>query len=234
MLYKIASAGRAKTNVCRNLHRLIHREGVTLPLEISLVQVPVRKRRPCVKKVMVWYPCIYPSTWMSYMLENQSYLVLGGVDIQEPSKWQGILNDFWQQYLLYDEQHTYTTRFLFTVVPSELYWKDATLDGLNRLQLVQIDIVAPALDQAKVMSLKTGEEQVSDPESAWAFRCGKDFVSSGLVLLCKLELVPGRGLPTRLADAYSDFVQWCSRHGKSTSIRGFSKAGFKMGYPESI
>ena len=105
MLYKISSTGQSKTNVCRNLHRLIHREGVTLPLEISLVQAPVRKRRPCVQKVMVWYPCIYPSTWMSYLLENQSYLVLGGVDIQEPSKWQGVLSDFWRQHLLYDTSH---------------------------------------------------------------------------------------------------------------------------------
>eukprot|EP00439_Symbiodinium_sp_Y106_P055059 s324_g7.t1 len=133
---------------------------------------------------MVWYPCIYPSTWMSYLLKNQSYLVLGGVDIQEPSKWQGVLSDFWRLYLQYDNchimnepgspaqthtiplylhgdegrgkyklpimveaiqpclswkgtafknssGHTYTTRFLFTVIPAELYWKDATLDALN-------------------------------------------------------------------------------------------------------
>ena len=105
MLYKISSAGRSKTNVCRNLHRLIHREGVTIPLEISLVKIPVRKRRPCVQRVMVWYPCIYPSTWMSYLLKNQSYLVLGGVDIQEPSKWQGVLSDFWRLYLQYDNCH---------------------------------------------------------------------------------------------------------------------------------
>ena len=78
MLYKISSAGQSKTNVSRNLHRLIHREGVTLPLKISMVQIPVRKRRPSVKKVMVHYPCIYPSTWMSYLLEKQSYLMLGG------------------------------------------------------------------------------------------------------------------------------------------------------------
>ncbi|CAE7232915.1 unnamed protein product [Symbiodinium microadriaticum] len=170
MLYKISSAGQSKTNASRNLHRLIHREGVTLPLEISMVQIPVRKWRPSVKKVMVYYPCIYPSTWMSYLLEKQSYLILGGVDLQEPSKWQSALSDFWMQFVLYDQHHimnkpgapprthtvplylhgdegrgkyklpimveavqphTYTTRFLFSVVPAELYWKDETLDALN-------------------------------------------------------------------------------------------------------
>ena len=75
------------------------------------------------------------------------------------------------------------------------------------------------------------------PNSCWflqLIRCGKDFVTSGLVLLCKLELVPGRGLPTRLCAAYSDFASWCSRRGKSTSIRGFTKSGFKMGCLSSI
>ena len=105
MLYKISSAGRSKSNVCRNLRRLIHREGVTLPLEISMVKIPIRKRSPKVKKVMVHYPCIYPSTWLSYLLKKQSYLILGGVDIDQPSKWQGVLSDFWRQYLQYDKDH---------------------------------------------------------------------------------------------------------------------------------
>ena len=61
------------------------------------------------------------------------------------------------------------------------------------------------------------------------FRCGRDFVTSGLVLLNLLNLLPGRGLPSGLAAAYADFVQWCSRKGKSTNIRGFTRSAFKMG-----
>ncbi|CAE7757428.1 unnamed protein product [Symbiodinium pilosum] len=34
-------------------------------------------------------------------------------------------------YVHGDEGHTYCTRFLFTCVPAELYWNDATLDALN-------------------------------------------------------------------------------------------------------
>ena len=28
-------------------------------------------------------------------------------------------------------RHTYTTRFLYSVLPAELYWGDETLDALN-------------------------------------------------------------------------------------------------------
>lgn len=60
-------------------------------------------------------------------------------------------------------------------------------------------------------------------------RIGKDFVSSGVILLCRLELVRGRGLDSRLREAYCDFVSWCKDNKKSTNIRGFSASGFKMG-----
>ena len=105
MLYKISAAGRSKQNVCRNLHRLIHREGFTLPLDITFICIPVRKRRPMVSKVKVFYPVICPSTWMSFLLKEQSYLILGGIDVKEPHKWQALLCDFWQKYLLMDKAH---------------------------------------------------------------------------------------------------------------------------------
>ena len=53
-------------------------------------------------------------------------------------------------------------------------------------------------------------------------------------MVCKMNLVPGRGLPSRLSYAYAAFVEWCSKCGKSTNIRGFSKSGFKMGCLHSI
>ena len=105
MLYKISAAGRAQSNVCRNLHRLIHREGLTLPVNIDLIQLPVRKRRPTVKKVMVWYPVIYPSTWIRFLLKEHSYLLLAGWSLEEVTSWQGCLDDFWQSYKRYDPDH---------------------------------------------------------------------------------------------------------------------------------
>ena len=59
-------------------------------------------------------------------------------------------------------------------------------------------------------------------------RIGKDFVASGVVLLAKLKLFDGRGLPERLHNAYKMYVEWCSQHRKNTNIDNFSKREFKM------
>ena len=105
LLYKLSAAGRSSAHVCRNLHRLIHREGFTVPVEISFVETPVRKRRPIVKKVTVAYPVIYPSSWINYLLREQSYLLLGGVELCDVRQWQALLSDFWRLYRMYDPDH---------------------------------------------------------------------------------------------------------------------------------
>lgn len=61
-------------------------------------------------------------------------------------------------------------------------------------------------------------------------RIGKDYVSSGVVLLAKLKLFPGReSLGHQLHHAYKLFLEWCARCGKNTNIDDFSKREFKMG-----
>lgn len=57
---------------------------------------------------------------------------------------------------------------------------------------------------------------------------GRDFVVSGLVLLCKMKLIPGRGLQSRLTKAYSHYAAWCHDNKKSTNIRSFTPSAFKM------
>ncbi|CAK9035316.1 Uncharacterized protein SCF082_LOCUS21236, partial [Durusdinium trenchii] len=49
-----------------NLHSLIHKRGLTVPLQIHTVEIPVRKRKPKVEKVWVHYPVILPTTWEWY------------------------------------------------------------------------------------------------------------------------------------------------------------------------
>lgn len=98
MLYSIAAAGRSETNACRNLHSLIHKRGLTLPLKLHTVEIPVRKRKPKLRKVWVHYPVILPSTWAKYLLENRSILLLGGNDINGEG-WKSALADFWHTYL---------------------------------------------------------------------------------------------------------------------------------------
>ena len=105
LLYKLSATGRSSSNTCRNLHRLIHREGHTLPVEISFVDTPVRKRRPFVKKENVHYPVIFPSTWIEFLLKNQSYLLLGGHNLEDQRTWQEMLSQFWVMHIESNPTH---------------------------------------------------------------------------------------------------------------------------------
>ncbi|CAE7276692.1 unnamed protein product [Symbiodinium sp. CCMP2592] len=294
---------------------------MTIPVELSFVEIPVRKRRPLVKKINVWYPVIYPSAWAAFLLKEYSFLVLGGVDLQEMQQWQQLLSDFWSEHKLYDpghdmhapmgpppthtvpiyihgdegrgkyklpimvEGHTYCTRFLFTVLPAELYWGDSTLNKLNKAfaeDLMNLftkgewynfakdapwrnedEAETPFADDKSspfwdVPGMSDPQRALVDPAHTWhigwpgfklirspyyldslfsqallldvyvQLRVGRDFVVSGLVLLCKLGLVRGRGLQSRLTTAYSHYAAWCHENKKSTNIRSFTLSAFKI------
>ena len=202
LICAIASAGRSSQNACRNLHSLIHKRGLTVPLRIHTVEIPVCVRRPKLKKLWVHYPVILPTTWVEYLLREQSHLILAG-HMLEAMTWKDELKGFWDAYLLVDPshpmncpggppkeltvpfyihgdegrgkykppimiqaiqpvisfkgpayknssgcrvssvrvcsktyllgrpRHSFCTRFLFAVLPSELYWNDDTLASLN-------------------------------------------------------------------------------------------------------
>ena len=76
-----------------------------MPVKIDFVSTPVRKRKPLVKKLVVAYPVIYPSTWMDFLLREHSYLLLGGVDLRDHKSWQASLDGFWSLYKRYDQSH---------------------------------------------------------------------------------------------------------------------------------
>ena len=59
-------------------------------------------------------------------------------------------------------------------------------------------------------------------------RIGKDFGASGVVLLAKLKLFPGRSLNARLSEAFKIYMKWCTAKKKNTNIKEFSKWKFKM------
>ena len=104
-LYKIAAAGRSQQKAYRNLHSLIHRVGLTLPPRIHTVEIPMRKKKPQLDKVVAHYPVILPKTWISYLLENHSKLLLGGHKTEDVSNWKVILKKFWAKYLRADPEH---------------------------------------------------------------------------------------------------------------------------------
>ena len=104
-MQQIAKAGHSQHNACRNLHSLIHRKGITLPLRIHTVEIPIRKKKPKLLKEWVHYPVILPRTWFSYLLENHSKLILAGHNINNEKAWKGELTKFWDAYLPTDLVH---------------------------------------------------------------------------------------------------------------------------------
>ena len=78
---------------------------MTVPVSISFVDVPVRQRRPVLKKVDIAYPVIYPSSWMRFLLREHSYLLLGGNDLKDTAGWQAMLSEFWELHKAYDPTH---------------------------------------------------------------------------------------------------------------------------------
>ena len=83
---------------------------MTVPVSINFVNVPIRRRRPVLKKVDIAYPVVYPSSWMKFLLREHSYLVLGGIDIMDTARWQALLSEFWLLHKAYDTSHIMSGR----------------------------------------------------------------------------------------------------------------------------
>ena len=94
----MAQCGNNPGNACRNLHRLIHAEGKTLPIPVSMVQVLARvlQGKPSVQNV--GWPVLYPSSWIRYLLEQAAVVMLGGHSLDNPKGYQGMLEVFWRRF----------------------------------------------------------------------------------------------------------------------------------------
>ncbi|OLP97347.1 Proteoglycan 4 [Symbiodinium microadriaticum] len=182
-------------------------------LRLNLQRVLLRWLSWCVKLevVGVFYPVICPSTWMSFLLKEQSYLILGGIDVKEPHKWQALLCDFWQKYLLMDKAHVmhkykseatlsctvplylhgdegrgkYKLPVMVEAVQGVISWKDETLDALNH-HLAQdlTDLFTKGIEEWYNMS----------PDARWRFSKGS---TPFKVKKSPLVKVPGLGLASK-------------------------------------
>ena len=77
MLTKLANCGRNRANVCRNLHALIHKTGLTLNVETSVVEdtpVVVMCGKPGVRRVN--FPCLHLSSWAKALFKRGERLCL--------------------------------------------------------------------------------------------------------------------------------------------------------------
>ena len=95
---RCGSGGRSQANCSRNLHNLMHRENRLLRIQTSLLPTRVRllKGKPRVETME--YPVLRPSSWVEYMINHCSELLLGGFNIHSVPDWQMMLEDFWSKF----------------------------------------------------------------------------------------------------------------------------------------
>ena len=69
----------------------------------------------------------------------------------------------------------------------------------------------------------------SDPAHTFAIQgFGSSTATSSVLLLARMDFVPGRSTNRKLESLYDLFTDWCRAHGKTTSLDGFSLLKFKM------
>lgn len=105
LLWKIAKcAGRdGSRNACRGLSRLIHRDGLALPIELKFVEVTCRRRKPKVVDFQIQWPVLSMRSWARYLFENLPRFLLGGHGLHEVRAWKNLHMDFWGRWRAMDD-----------------------------------------------------------------------------------------------------------------------------------
>ena len=103
-LFKLARAGKSKTNVARNLTRLIYKKGVTLRVEIDFILLSVKRKKKKNKIMKVWFPILRMSAWVRCLLREAPQMLLAGYNLKDPG-WQDVFHAFWEIYKETDDTH---------------------------------------------------------------------------------------------------------------------------------
>ena len=101
---KLARTGASRTNICRNLHRLIDKSGVKFPVKIAVVPVRIRLRKPKPHVETLDWPMIRPSDWVRSLINQNPPILLGGHELED-ERWKPMLASFWEQYRYINPQH---------------------------------------------------------------------------------------------------------------------------------
>ena len=92
-------------NLARNFYNQVVRDKRTVPVEISKVDLRLRVQKPKVREVVMPYPVIFLSSWVSYLLERCPKYVLGGFDLGQHQQFTALFGSFWRRYRAVDPLH---------------------------------------------------------------------------------------------------------------------------------
>ena len=89
----------------RNLRRCIHKAGVTLDLELELVETTIQLKKPKLMVRKVFWPCFSMNSWIQTLSTSFPEYVFGGFRLEEEKEWRSLFKWFWSRYRRYDSDH---------------------------------------------------------------------------------------------------------------------------------
>ena len=101
---RCGSTKKAK-NLARNLYHQVVKDKRTIPVEISMVDIRLRVQKPKVREIVMPYPVIFLSSWVSYLLQWCPKYVLGGFDLGQHAQFTALFGSFWRRYKAVDPLH---------------------------------------------------------------------------------------------------------------------------------
>ena len=93
----MAKCGK-KRNESRNLHNLIHRQGRTYPVNVTVAPTRVRILRGKPRTCSVNCPVLLPSSWLHQLLLDGGQFVLGGHSLLQEDSFRPMFKEFWRRF----------------------------------------------------------------------------------------------------------------------------------------
>ena len=105
------ATGKDYHNAARKLHAFLHREGKTLPVQISSAKIPIRRLKKGGGETEVQYPILLLSSWVSYILgATGGQFLLGGWSVHDVEEYTSMFARFWARYYSFDKAHPVFTQ----------------------------------------------------------------------------------------------------------------------------
>ena len=104
-MFKTAQAGNSKTNVCRNLTKLLHKKGVTLNVEVDFVQISAKREKKKNRVEKIWFPILRMTAWVRCLLAEAPQLLLAGHSLEDEDGLGSVFSNFWNAYRSVDSTH---------------------------------------------------------------------------------------------------------------------------------
>lgn len=105
LLCKIASTSNDKRNVDRNLRRCIRKMGISVPVDLELVETTIQLRKPKVCVKSIYWPCLSMHSWIKNLAESYPRLLFGGHRLEQETEWRRLFSWFWENFQHCDAEH---------------------------------------------------------------------------------------------------------------------------------